>query len=163
MMNHELSDAGVDGQFQNARVSRITLDLHSLAIVDHSYVIDGSEGYNRLCSAEWFDGRDGFPGGYFFTGEEIDDGMQLIIDRQGRVTEAPWIGKYAHENQIAVPGFPGHVVLLNFDDNGGSGVGREGSTSEVYMYVARNSSEVMRGADSFTYTRPTTRTCCPAT
>ncbi len=145
MMNHELDEDGVEGQFAYARVSKMTIDLQTLGIVDHEYVVDGSEGYLRLCSAEWFDAQDGFPGGYFFTGEEIDDGLQLFIDREGRVTEAPWIGKYAHENQTAVPGFPGHVVVLNFDDNGGRGVGRAGAISELYMYVARNSNQVLRG------------------
>jgi secreted PhoX family phosphatase len=91
------------------------------------------------------DAGDGFPGGYFFAGEESSDGLQIAIDAQGRVTELPWLGLYAHENQISVPGFPGHVVVLNFDDNGGSGVGRAGARSEVYMYVGRNSNDVLTG------------------
>jgi secreted PhoX family phosphatase len=111
----------------------------------HEYTIDGSEGYSRLCSAEWVDAGDGFPGGYFFTGEEQSDGLQIAIDAQGRVTELPWIGLYAHENQISVPGFPGHVVVLNFDDNGGSGVGRDGARSELYMYAASSTQQVLSG------------------
>lgn len=146
MLNHEL--AGVetlDGgtAYDNAMVSRFTIDPRSMTIVDHSYVVDGSEGYQRLCSAEWVDARDGFPGGYFFTGEETDDGVQLAIDARGDVYELPWIGRYNHENQIAVPGFPGHVVVLNFDDKGGNA--SRGSLSELYMYVARNSNRVLRG------------------
>ena len=133
MLNHEISGS--------ARVSQFTIDTKSAEIIDHRYVIDGSEGYSRLCSAEWVDARDGFPGGYFFTGEETDDGVQLAIDAQGRVTEMPWIGRYNHENQISVPGFPGHVVVLNFDDKGGSGR----SLSELYMYVGRSSNDVLRG------------------
>ena len=146
MLNHEL--AGVetlDGgfAFHKAMVSRFTIDPRGMAILDHSYVIDGSEGYQRLGSAEWVDARDGFSGGYFFSGEETDDGVQLAIDARGGVHELPWIGRYNHENQISVPGFPRHVVLLNFDDRGGNGT--TGSLSELYMYVARNSNQVLRG------------------
>ncbi|MEZ4415617.1 MAG: hypothetical protein R3E10_07670 [Gemmatimonadota bacterium] len=136
-LNHEISGA--------ARVSRFTFDTKTAEVLAHAYTLDGSEGYSRLCSAEWVDARDGFPGGYFFTGEEGTDGLQLAIDAQGTVTEMPWIGAYNHENQISVPGFRGHVVVLNFDDNGGSGVGRAGARSELYMYVARNSNQVIRG------------------
>lgn len=147
-VTHELSvgpEAAAGGALRGSRVSFMTIDTKSLSITDHSYPVDGTELYNRFCSAEWVDAEDGFPGGYFFAGEETDDGLQVAIDQQGRVTEMPHIGKYAHENQISVPGFPGHVVVLNFDDDGGSGVGREGSESELYMYVARNANQVLRG------------------
>lgn len=136
-LNHEISGA--------ARVSRFTIDVKNADITAHEYTLDGSEGYSRLCSAEWVDARDGFGGGYFFTGEEQSDGLQLAIDAQGNVTELPWLGAYAHENQISVPGFKGHTVVLNFDDNGGRGVGRAGAISELYMYVARNHNRVLRG------------------
>lgn len=138
-LNHEIANG--------SRVSRFLIDVADLEIDLHDYTVDGSEGYNRFCSAEWVDAGDGFPGGYFFTGEESSSGgLQVAIDAQGRVTELPWIGLYAHENQISVPGFPGHVVVLNFDDNGTSGVGRAGASSELYMYVARNSQQVLSGA-----------------
>lgn len=142
MVNHELH--GLGGY--SAHVSRLVIDPADPAILDHTYVVDGSAGYEHLCSAEWVDARDGFPGGYFFTGEETVNGLQLAIDEQGRVTELPHLGRYDHENQIAVPGFRGHVVVLNFDDNGGQGTGRAASRSELYMYVARNSREVLSGA-----------------
>jgi len=143
MVNHEISGA--------ARVSKMKIDTKTQTIVDHSYVIDGSEGYSRLCSAEWVDAGDGFPGrGYFFTGEETEDGLQLAIDAQGNVTELPHIGRYAHENQISVPGFRRNVVVLNFDDRGTSGSSPandpdNGAESELYMYVARTSRGVLHG------------------
>lgn len=136
-LNHEISGG--------SRVSRLAIDTRDLGVTAHEYTIDGSEGYDRLCSAAWVDAGDGFPGGYFFTGEETSDGTQLAIDARGNVTEMPWIGLYNHENQISVPGFHGHVVVLNFDDNGGRGVGRDGARSELYMYVARSSADVLRG------------------
>jgi len=149
MLNHEMD--GVDrldggSAYQFAMVSHMMIDPDSRQISDHSYVLDGSEGYRYLCSASWVDSEDGFPGGYFFTGEELDiGGRQLAIDAQGSVTEMPWVGHYNHENQISVPGFPNHVVLLNFDDTSADAdrVGR--SESEVYMYVGSTAADVLAG------------------
>ncbi len=149
MLNHELSgvdrlDGGMDYPF--AMVSHLVIDPRDRRIIDHSYVVDGSEGYLYLCSATWVDTEDGFPGGYFFTGEELDiGGRQLAIDAQGSVTEMPWVGHYNHENQISVPGFPNHVVLLNFDDTSAD-LDRAGrSESELYMYVGSTSDDVLAG------------------
>jgi hypothetical protein len=138
-MNHEISGA--------ARVSKFTIDTETGAIIHHDYTVDGSEGYSRLCSASWNDAGDGFPGGYFFTGEEQDDGRQLAIDRHGNVTELPHVGYYAHEQQVAVPGFRGKTVVVNFDDDGTSGadLSSEAGESELYMYVADDARGVLSG------------------
>ena len=110
--NHELSSSGgkdVNGvtQFAYARVSRLVLDPRTLTVKDASYVITGSEQYQRLCSATFADAGEGFPSGYFFTGEEstggTHDGMQLAIGKDGVVHELPWIGRIAHENLTAAP------------------------------------------------------------
>lgn len=148
-LSHELAGVrritgGSDYRF--ARVSELVIDTTDLAVIRHRYVINGTEGYRRLCSGGWVDERDGFAGGYYFTGEEVPDGLQLAIDRQGTVVEMPWIGRYAHENQIAIPGFPAHAVVLNFEDHSGSGTGVSASLSELYMYVGRNGQEVLVGA-----------------
>ncbi len=149
MLNHELSgvdrlDGGTDYPF--AMVAHMVIDPRERRIIDHSYVLDCSEGYRYLCSATWADTEDGFPGGYFFAGEELDiGGRQLAIDAQGSVTEMPWVGHYNHENQISVPGFPNHTVLLNFDDTA-AGLDRAGrSESELYMYVGSTSADVLAG------------------
>lgn len=141
-LNHEISGA--------ARVSKFTIDTKTGLIVYHDYTIDGTEGYSRLCSASWNDAGDGFPGGYFFTGEETSDGIQLAIDRRGNVIEMPHLGYYAHEQQISVPGFTGKTVVVNFDDDGTSGpdLSTEDAESELYMYVARNSWGVLDGFGS---------------
>jgi hypothetical protein len=138
-MNHEISGG--------AKVSYFEIDSNTGKIIDHYYPIDGSEGYSRLCSASWQDADDGFPGGAFFTGEEFDAGVQLAIDRQGRVTELPHIGYYAHEQQISVPGFTNDIVVVNYDDDGTSGgdLTADRSESEFYMYAAKNSNGVLRG------------------
>jgi hypothetical protein len=136
-MNHEISGA--------SRVSYFSIDTKNGTIVDHYYPIDGSEGYSRLCSASWNEEDDGFPGGALFSGEETSDGIQLAIDRQGRVTEMPHIGLYAHEQQISVPGFKNQIVVVNFDDDGTSGGPKDDAESEFYMYVAKNAEGVLSG------------------
>jgi hypothetical protein len=145
--NHELSSAGVrdqngGAQFRNARVSRLVIDPQTLAVTDATSVVDGSEQYQRLCASTWVGAAEGFPSGYFLTGEEsvggVHDGIQLAIGTDGTRHELPWLGRYAHENLIGVPGFPGRVVLAGFDDNRGA--------SELYLYVAASEAQVISGA-----------------
>ncbi len=145
--NHELASGGVrktDGtsDWKFARVSRLVIDTRTLAVSDATYVVDAAGQYQRLCSATWVGAAEGFPSGYFLTGEEntggAHDGIQLAIGRDGVRHELPWLGRYAHENQIAIPGFPGKVVLAGFDDTRGA--------SELYLYVANNEADVLSGA-----------------
>jgi hypothetical protein len=144
--NHELTAGGVrdetgGSQFRNARVSRLVIDRTSLAVKDATLVLDGSEQYVRLCSATWVGAAEGFPSGFFLTGEESSggahDGIQLAIGKDGQHHELPWLGRYAHENLIAIPGFPGKVVLAGFDDTAGR--------SELYLYVAGAEADVLAG------------------
>jgi len=145
--NHELTAGGIrksDGtsDWKFARVSRLVIDLRTLAVSDATYVLDASGQYQRLCSATYVGAAEGFPSGYFLTGEEnsggVHDGVQLAIGRDGARHELPWLGRYAHENQIAIPGFPGRVVLAGFDDTRGA--------SELYLYVANSEADVLSGA-----------------
>lgn len=149
MMNHELSGVRrIDGltDYRYARVSKMQIDVATAEVVSHEYVLDGSEGYEVLCSAAWMDEDDGLDRGYFFTGEERDySGRQLAIDGEGNVTEMLWMGAYAHEAQTVVPGFDDATVLLNFDDSS-AGTDRDGhGVSELYMFVGDDTDAVMSG------------------
>ena len=144
--SHELGAGGVaapDGtaKFANSRVSRLVLDPKSATVLGGSYVIDGSEGYRSFCSATYAGAHEGLPSGWFLTGEEAvggpKDGMQVAVSRTGQVVEMPWIGRFAHENLVAIPGFPGRVVLAGLDDRRGR--------SELYLYVAASEADVMAG------------------
>ena len=144
--NHELTSGGVGAvgggaKYKFARVSRLVLDIATLAVRDASYVVDSTAQYQRLCSATWADAAAGLPGGYFLTGEEtvgaLHDGIQVAVGRDGSVHELPWLGRFNHENEIAIPGFPGRVVLAGFDDTRGA--------SELYLYVATNEAAVLAG------------------
>lgn len=143
--NHELSSSGVKDnngvtQFAYSRVSRLVLDRRTLAVKDARYVVNGSEQYLRLCSATWVGAKEGFPSGYFFTGEEsvggVHDGMQLAVGSDGTVHELPWIGRFSHENLTAVP-YRNKVVVFGTDDTSGA--------SELYMYVGATEADVING------------------
>jgi len=143
---HELGAAGVaaaDGtrRYAGARVSRLVLDPATRSVLTGAYVVSGSEGYRSFCSATWAGPAVGMPGGWLLVGEEATggprDGMQLAVGRTGEVVEMPWIGRFAHENLVAVPGFAGRVVLAGLDDNRGA--------SELYLYLAASESDVLAG------------------
>jgi hypothetical protein len=145
-VNHELNSGGVKdqsgaAQFNFARVSRLELDRRTLAVRDASYVVDGSEQYLRLCSATFVGYEEGFPSGYFLTGEEqtggVHDGIQLAIGKDGTVHELPWMGRFAHENAVAVP-YRHKVALFGTDDTAGK--------SELYLYVGDTEADVINGA-----------------
>jgi hypothetical protein len=144
--NHELSSSGVTDlsgqvQFPFSRVSRLTLNPRDKTVLSASNVLDQTGQYSRLCSATFADAAVGFPSGYFLTGEEstggVHDGIQLAIGTDGAIHELPWMGRYAHENQVPIPGFSGKVVSLGLDDTRGA--------SELYMYVADSEADVLAG------------------
>jgi hypothetical protein len=140
-MNHELS-AEDDGNLTDSRVSRLVLDPETGAVRSGSYVITGDEGYWSLCSASLAGPEAGFDTPVFLTGEESTDsahgGMAVAIDAvDGTVTELPWLGKFAHENQVAVPGFAGKTVVLATEDNSDG--------SQLYMYVANSPADFLAG------------------
>jgi len=51
--------------------------------------------------------------------------------------EMPWIGRFAHENLVAVPGVTGRVALVGLDDTRGA--------SELYLYLAASEADVLAG------------------
>lgn len=149
--NHEISGSGVGGRFRNARVSRLVLDPATLSVMSGFYAITGQRIsgppvgplVQRLCAATFNGTAEGFIPGWFFTGEEsvtaTSGGMQLAVSNDGSETrELSWLGRFAHENYISVPGFGNKLVLLGTDDNNGA--------SELYMYVANSATDVLSGA-----------------
>jgi len=143
---HETGGAGVpgtDGQahWAGARVSRLVLDPATRSVLSGSYAVGGSAGYRNFCSATFADASVGLPGGWFLVGEETvggaKDGMAIALGKSGQVVEMPWVGRFAHENLVPIPGFPGRVVMAGMDDNRGS--------SELYLYVAASEADVLAG------------------
>lgn len=161
--NHEITRGGVGGRFKNARVSRLVLDPATLRVTSGSYPITGkADGFlfQRLCSATFNGPGEGFDG-WFFTGEEsitsTSGGMQLAINQTGTVTQKlPWLGRFSHENYIAVPGFGQKTVMIGTDDT--SPTGPNSLNSELYMYVADGAAGVLNGSGKlyvFSFSSPT--------
>jgi secreted PhoX family phosphatase len=141
-MNHELT-TNEDENISHARVSRLVLDPSSAAVTSGSYIFDGTEGWERLCSASMAGPEAGFTNPVFLTGEESTGGQYggtaVGIDAaSGSVTELPWLGHLAHENQVAIPGFTGKSVVVITDDNADG--------SELYMYVADGPEGILDGS-----------------
>jgi hypothetical protein len=140
-VNHELTtDEGEN--ISDARVSRLVLDPRTGAVESGSYVLAGTEGYWRLCSASLAGPEVGFDPPVFLTGEESTGGphggISLAINgMDGTVTELPWLGHIAHENQVVVPGFEDKTVVITTDD--------DSHGSELYMYVADSPADVLAG------------------
>src|SRR5215207_813868 len=140
-MNHEWRTE--EGEhITDARVSRLTLDGASGAVLSGSYPIDGSEGYWSFCSAFLAGPEVGFDAPVFLTGEETIDGphggLSLAVDgATGDVTELPWLGHIRHENQVVVPGFGDRTVVVTTDD--------DADGSELYLYVADSPDDVLDG------------------
>jgi hypothetical protein len=150
--NHEISSSGVDGQFAYSKVSRLEIDPATLQVTAGSYPITGKDAaslFQRLCSATFIGSQEGFTDGWFFTGEESTtggaQGIQLAVSNDGsQVKQLPWLGHFAHENYIAVPGFGGKAVLVGTDDNSPAALGTP-ARSELYLYVASNAAGVLAG------------------
>jgi hypothetical protein len=150
--NHEITNSGVDGKFPFARVSRLVLDPATLSVSGGSYPVTGKEAgflFQRLCSATFAGPDVGLGDGWFLTGEESvtggAEGTQLAVKHDGSETrKLGQLGRFAHENYIAVPGVSGKVVLLGTDDNQPAAFGTA-LRSELYMYVADNAAGVLAG------------------
>jgi hypothetical protein len=150
--NHELNKSGVTSSnggpaFTYSRISRVRLDRSTLAVKSGDYVETGSTALERLCSATWVTAAEGFPDGYFFTGEEqsgtANDAIQVAVSSAGVLTKLPRLGRFSHENYIAVPGFGQKVVMIGTDDTSPSGQGA--LRSELYMYVADDAATLLAG------------------
>ncbi len=148
--NHEITSGGVDGKFPYSRVSRLVIDPGTLHVLSGSYAITGKDAgflLQRLCSATFFGQNEGFDEGWFFTGEESTtggaEGIQTAVKRDGSETvKLPGLGRFSHENYIAVPGFRNKTVLLGTDDTSPASLGSP-LRSELYLYVANSPADVL--------------------
>lgn len=148
--NHEITSSGVDGKFAYARVSRLVINPNNLRVKSGSYAVTGKDAntlLQRLCSATFIGANEGFGDGWFFTGEESTtggaEGVQTAVRRDGSETvKLPGLGRFSHENYIAIPGFKGATVLMGTDDTSPASLGSP-LRSELYLYVASSPADVL--------------------
>jgi hypothetical protein len=163
--------ANGENDFDNAQVSKLTLSQKTAGVLNGSFAIDSSAGFQRFCSNFLATEKDGFSRDILFTNEESPDyvnrqeaswppvagsaseqevGVVVALDvRSGKTTPIYGMGRHNHENAVAVPGYRGPVVLSG-DDTFTSGpltgvfpAGAVPAQSQLYSYIARNTNAVL--------------------
>ncbi|MEO8423383.1 MAG: hypothetical protein ABI595_05660, partial [Actinomycetota bacterium] len=129
--------ANGENDFDNAQVSRLTLSQRSAGVLNGSFAIPSSSGYQRFCSNYLATWRESFTREILFTNEESPDyvyrqdaswpptpgspdereaGVVVALDvRTGRHFPIYGMGRHNHENSVAIPGYRKPVVLSGDD------------------------------------------------
>ena len=117
-----------ENDFDNAQVSRLILNQHSAGVLNGSFVIPSSGGFQRFCSNYLATAKEGFDRDILFTNEESPDYVLRQEDswppaigdparagergrhrprRQDRQVARPiyGMGRHNHENDVAIPGY----------------------------------------------------------
>jgi hypothetical protein len=152
--------------FQDASVSKLTLDVNSAAVVDASVALPPEAGFLRFCSAFMAGPDQGFSNYTFFANEETSDVVDVPPDapygpdpaftgeqRQGgysvalnaatgEYTQVAGMGRLNHENTVAVPGGWNQFAMLTTDDTFSA------TTSQLYMYLANHESHIWQDKGS---------------
>lgn len=160
-VNHEETTVPFFGSadFQDASVSRVTLNASTGAVMAASVAIPPEAGFLRFCSASMAGPAEGFSAYTFLTGEETNDivdvpdvstygadpaiapqrqgGYAVILDvASGAFTPVPGLGRMNHENTIAVPGGWNQFALLTTDDTFNA------PSAQLYLYLANHESQI---------------------
>jgi hypothetical protein len=134
--------ANGESDFDNSQVSHLILNRNSAGVLDGSFVIPSSAGFQRFCSNFLATSKEGFDREILFTNEESPDyvfrqedswpppigdpdeeenGVVLALDVKSRQYHVIYgMGRHNHENSVAIPGFD-DLVVLSGDDTFTSG------------------------------------------
>jgi len=152
-----------ENDFDNSQVSQLILNQYSAGVLNGSFAIDSSSGYQRFCSNYLATSKEGFDREILFANEEAIDyvyrqgaswppaigssaekqiGVVVALDVQtGKHHPIYGMGRHNHENSVPIPGFDDLVVLSGDDTftNGAlttfpAGVAR--AQSQLYSYIA---------------------------
>ena len=163
--------ANGENDFDNAQVSRLILNQHSAGVLNGSFAIPSSAGYQRFCSNYLATAREGFDRDILFTNEETPDyvnrqlaswppvmgsaleqegGVVVALDVQtGKHKPIYGMGRHNHENDVAIPGY-GNPVVFSGDDTFTSGpltgvfpAGAVPSQSQLYSYIAPSTNALL--------------------
>jgi hypothetical protein len=161
LVNHETSTVPfpltpvVLNDFDNAQLSRITLNTRTAGVLSGAFAIPSSANYQRFCSNFMATKEHGFSRPLLFTNEEATDfvnrtgtafpgtagvqeqaGVVVAYDpRNGQFRTIYGMGRHNHENSVALPGYR-KPVILSGDDTFAA------PSSQLYMYLAENADEV---------------------
>jgi hypothetical protein len=146
------TEANSQNDFDNSQVSALTMNQRSGAVLHGAYAIRSVENFQRFCSNYLATGIEGFDRSILFTGEEAIDwvnregkawpatigadearqaGVVVALDvRTGKRTPICGMGRYNHENSVAIPGYDDLVVLSTDDTFVSNPV-----QSQLYTYI----------------------------
>jgi hypothetical protein len=156
--------ANGENDFDNAQVSQLILNQQSAGVLNGSFAIPSSFGYQRFCSNYLATAKEGFSRSILFTNEETPDyvlrqeaswpppmgspaereaGLVVALDvRNGKHHPIYGMGRHNHENDVAIPGY-GKPVVFSGDDTFTSGpltgvfaAGAVPAQSQLYSYIA---------------------------
>ena len=135
------SAATGQSDFDNSQVSQLTVNAAG-RVLDGSFVIDSGGGFQRFCSNFLATSKEGFDQDVFFTNEESPDyairqenswppplsnagaeenGVVIALDPDtGDYHTIYGMGRFNHENDVAIPGYD-DLVVLSGDDTFTSG------------------------------------------
>jgi hypothetical protein len=151
------TSANSQNDFDNAQLSRLTLNRSTAGILSGLLVIDSSENFQRFCSNFLATGAQGFDRPILFTNEEATD----FVNRTGQAWPAPTteppaeqagvvvaydvrtgehrtiygMGRHNHENSVAIPGYD-DLVVLSGDDTFSA------PASQLYAYLADDTNDL---------------------
>jgi len=151
--------------FQDASVSRLTLDTATAAVLDAGVALPPDAGYLRFCSASMAGPAEGFSRFTFFVNEEANDVVSvpagapygadpaLAPDRQagyvvaldvasGAFIQIEGMGRLNHENTVAIPGGWNQHALLTTDDTFNA------PSAQLYLYLANHESQIWQDEGS---------------
>ncbi len=155
------TEANSQNDFDNSQLSHLELNRETAGILAGELAITSASNYQRFCSNFLADEVNGFDKPLVFTNEEGIDwvkregkafpatigaadsrqiGVVVAHDPKNGKSNPIWgMGRFNHENNVAVPGY-GHPVLLSGDD----AFVNIPAQSQVYSYIADDSKAVWR-------------------
>ena len=167
------SAAAGQSDFDNAQVSQLTVNAAG-RVLDGSFVIDSGGGFQRFCSNFLATSKEGFDQDVFFTNEESPDyairqenswppplsnagaeenGVVVALDPDTGDYETIYgMGRFNHENNVAIPGYD-DLVVLSGDDTFTSGTltlppgpnpaATAPAQSQLYSYIASDTDALL--------------------
>ena len=159
-VNHETSLVpfpATRSDFTNALLSKLTLNRKTAGTLAGSYAIPSSANYQRFCSNFFVARKQGFERPLVLTNEEARDwvnrtgaawpatpfapeaeqaGVVVAYDvATGAYRSIYGLGRYNHENAVALPKYK-HPVILSGDDT------FDAPASQLYLYGAKSGDDV---------------------
>ena len=165
--------ANGENDFDNAQVSRLILNRRSAGVLNGSFAIASSSGYQRFCSNYLATKAEGFKRPILFTNEESPDyvyrqeaswpptpgspeeeeaGLVVALDvKTGKHHPIYGMGRHNHENSVPIPGY-GQPVVFSGDDTFTSGPLTDPlnpaaklapAQSQLYSYIARSARKLL--------------------